>query len=243
MANRHPGMGGHRPDHRRQLSKLEKALADQPADVVLRVRDYARTFDLDEDDELFAFAAALGLVTILIQEAPEKVNALFDQMRLELADWAKQNRRSFRQLDGYTETAYQLTKTLEKAITATNNASGSRYRSRHEILNAIEASAKHNQQLEREMKERFDQLEKQLVTLQEANQRTTRMIGLCGFGLLLVIMMGTVAPIRLTAHHRLLNTELAQQRTEIEWLVEKANRAECRYGIKPPDDPQCLPFQ
>ena len=32
---------------------------------------------------------------------------------------------------------------------------------------------------------------------------------------------------------------LRQQREEMGWLLEKANRAECWYGIKPPDNPQC----
>ena len=96
-----------------RASKLELALAGQSAETVQRVRDYARAFDLDDDDELFAFAAAMGLLKVLVQDAPDEWRALFDELRRDLENWAVRNRQSLSDLKDYAQSAKALGETME----------------------------------------------------------------------------------------------------------------------------------
>lgn len=221
-------------------SKLEMALEGQPADVVLRVRDYVRTFDVDEQDELFALVTALGLTTTLMEDAPEQWRSLFDEVLGELEDWARKNRRAFADLDGYARSVQRVGGLLEEAISATNYATDARKVLKREMLEGVGKNADLVRQLALELGVRLRETTAALKGVQERGRRADLLsqvaVGLAAF---LLVGGGAVA-LRLVGQNRALQSQLEWQRERTQFLLEKANRAECFYGIKPPDDPQCL---
>lgn len=59
-----------------------------------------------------------------------------------------------------------------------------------------------------------------------------------------ILVVGWTAGWFLGNQQRAITWEVMQQQaaiqsTEVGWLLEKANRAECFYGIKTQNDPQC----
>ena len=221
-------------------SKLEKALEGVPADVVLRVRDYVRTFDIDEDDELFAFATALGLTTTLMEDAPERWRSLFDEVLAELEGWAQENRKSFADLNEYAQSAQQLGVLLEELIAATNYATDSRKMLKREMLEGMGKNADLVRQLAKELGVRLRETTAALKGVQERGQRAD-LLSQVALGLAAVLLFGGgVVSLRLVGQNRAMQSQLEWQRERTQFLLEKANRAECAYGIKPADDPQCL---
>jgi vacuolar-type H+-ATPase subunit I/STV1 len=243
MAGNRQGDNGFLDDDRKQLSKLEKALAGQPAEVILRVRDYARTFDLDDDDELFAFMAAIGFLTILVQDAPENWRALFDEVIQDLDRWAEQNRRSFAQLEQYATAANGLAQVLEKAILAIGSANDSRRELKKEMLGEVSKNADLTRQLGKELGSRLKQNDDRLKTLRQKGELAAILAGVGMGAALLLLLVGGGASMRVLGQNKVLKQELAEVRREMGYLLDKANRAECVNGIKPPSDPQCQQYQ
>jgi hypothetical protein len=228
---------------RKQLSKLEKALAGQPAEVILRVRDYARTFDLDDDDELFAFMAAIGFLTILVQDAPENWRALFDEIIQDLDRWAEQNRRSFARLELYATAANGLSKALEKAISAIGSANDSRRELKKDLLQEVSKNADLTRQLGQELGTRFKRMDERLEAVQQRGDLSAILAGV-GLGTaMMLLLVGGGLSMRLLGQNMALRRDLLEVRRDMGYLLDKANRAECLNGIKPPSDPQCQQYQ
>lgn len=243
MVNRDKGYGDFLQDARGQVSKLEKALDGQPAEVIARVRAYARAFDVEDDDEIFALMAAFGYLTILVEDAPEHWRALFDEVQQDLDDWAERNQRSFRQLEGYAKAADELAGVLRKAIGAIEAANTSRRALKQEVLKAIGENSALDRQLAKALGSRLNQAEQQLSAIRETNHVTTILAGV-GVGVsVLLLLVGGVTAMQLSDQNRQLRQAVAAQQTELGWLLDKANRAECINGIKPRSDPQCQQYQ
>ena len=222
------------------LSKLDVALEGQPAEVVNRVRGYVRTFDIDEDDELFAFAASLGLVTVMMEDAPEQWRSLFDDVLTELEAWAQENRTAFSRLEGYAQSAQRLGALLEETISATNYATDSRKALKREMLDGVGKNADLVRQLAQELGVRLRETTAALNAVEEKGRRADLLSQMAvGLSAVLLVWGGAVS-LRLVGQNRALQNQLEWQRERTQFLLEKANRAECFYGIKPADDPQCL---
>ena len=57
-----------------------------------------------------------------------------------------------------------------------------------------------------------------------------------------VVIGGSLSYGRLAKEVEVAQSLLVQERKRSIWTLEKANRAECFYGIKPQSDPQCQQF-
>ncbi len=229
-------------DDARGRSKLEQALKGQSSEVILRVRAYARAFDLDDNDELYAFAAALGLLTVLVEDAPEQWRALFDEFIDELNQWAQQNRLAFDQLQSHARTVRQLSELLQQAL-QTFRTSGSRQQSLQEsVLSTLSANTYRIKNLDSAVGERLNQADRQLAQMQKQNRVTTILAGV-GVGVsCLVLLLGGLSSRQLAQQNRELRQVLAWQQEKVGWVLEKANREECLNGVKPQSDPQCQQF-
>ena len=226
-----------------RASKLEQALAGQSAETVQRVRDYARAFDLDDDDELFAFAAAMGLLKVLVQDAPDEWRALFDELRRDLENWAVRNRQSLSDLKDYAQSAKALGETMEEVIFATNKASDSRKLLKQEMLDGVQGNADLIRQLVRELGVRIRAAEAKLEVAQQRSSWAAIAAGVEAGASLLLLLTNGLSSARLSQQNRALQLRVESQQTELGYLLRKANRAECFYGIKPPSDPQCHQHQ
>ena len=226
-----------------RASKLERALAGQSAETVQRVRDYARAFDLDDDDELFAFAAAMGVLKVLVQDAPDEWRALFDELRRDLENWAVRNRQSLSDLKDYAQSAKALGETMEAVIFATNQASDSRKVLKKEMLDGVQGNADLIRQLVRELGVRIRAAEEKLEVTQQRSSWAV-IAAAVGVGASLVLLLANgLRSAQLSQQNRRLQLQVESQQTELGYLLRKANRAECFYGIKPTSDPQCRQFQ
>lgn len=239
MASSNADYGDALGDERGPLSKLDKALAGQSSDVVARIQQYAHTFDLDQDDELFAFGAAMGFLTVLIQDAPENWQVLFDEVLQDLNRWAEQNRRSLSQLAQYSDAANELSDVLKGAIEGLAASDNSRREFTRTMVKEINHNAELTKQLGREIGPQFELVSQQQQSIKKESRFMMAILGAGTAVSLLLLLISTVASVRLLGKTKVLEQELSAQRNDIGYIYQKATRAECLYGIKPSGDPDC----
>jgi hypothetical protein len=107
------------------------------------------------------------------------------------------------------------------------------------VLQAIADIADRDRLFAKALGERLNKTDKKLEAIHQASNLTTKVAvgGVVAAGLLL--LGGGVTSMRLLAQNQELRQALAWQQMRTGWLVDKANRAECFYAIKPQSDPQC----
>ena len=251
MGNREQGYGDFLADGRGRLSMLDRALEDVSPEAKARVRGVLLRYGIEEDNEFFMIFVAIGHLLVLVEEAPENWQSFFDDIYRELNQWSSQNRRSLESLKQHTQTSAELIQTLRLLISSMTISADksnkmltmlSSFESRLSNIDKFSGSASENSQL---TADRLKQTNRHLGTLANlTSQLTWRLNVSLGFSVLLAVGWG-VSLWQLNWHMQLIE-QLAiqeyQQREKIGWLLEKANRADCHDGIKPPDDPLCKSF-
>ena len=248
MGNREQGYGDFLADGRSRLSMLDRALEDVSAEAKARVRGVLLRYGIEEDNEFFMIFVAIGHLLVLVEEAPENWQSFFDDIYRELNQWSSQNRQSLESLQLHTQTSAELIQTLRRLIssmTVSDDKSNrmltmlSSFESSLSNIGKVSGSASENSQL---TVNRLKQTNGQLGLLTNlTNQQTWISSISAGLSFLLVLGLGGLfwQLNAQTQEIRLLTLQQDEQAEKIGWLLEKANRADCRDGIKPPDDPLC----
>ncbi|EDX82399.1 hypothetical protein S7335_845 [Synechococcus sp. PCC 7335] len=246
-------------DDPKEMSMLDQALEDATAEHKARVRGLLLRYGIEHDNEFYMLFVAFGHLTILVEEAPENWQALFDDVHRELKQWSQQNFKSLQSIQQHAQTSADLIAVLKQLLGSMKH-SDSRSAKMLESLNSfgkrlltIEKSLAKNQTLSQRAIDRstehFDLLDGQMEMLggsvgQGALISSVSLFaGVLTIGMLLANtwMMGR----RLTQQEVLVraqNEQIEWQSERIGWLYEKANRRECLEGIKPPSDPQCQQY-
>ena len=235
------------------MTALDRALEGATMEEKARVRGLLMSQGIEADHEFYLIFASFGYLRILIEDVPQSWRALFSDIHRELNQWAAQNLTSLENLKLHTQTSTELIQSLRQLLTSIR-ASDDRSSRILLTLSTLELKLKRietnstalsnssSQTLAKvnRLEEGLGSIESQLKDLVDARTWISVFnvaVGVISVGLL---MGGGIA---LT---RRLDTQaqvIRRQSAEIGWLLEKANRAECANGIKPPSDPQCRQFQ
>ncbi|MBW4595460.1 MAG: hypothetical protein KME46_21795 [Brasilonema angustatum HA4187-MV1] len=68
---------------------LDRVLRDLTPEQRVRVLDLTLRLDIHKDDPLWLIALAIGQLQILLQDSPQDLRLLFDNVQMELEEWAE----------------------------------------------------------------------------------------------------------------------------------------------------------
>ena len=225
---------------------LDQALAGQSAEVKARVQDILLRYDIDVENEFFLIFTAIGHLLAIVEESPENWRALFDEFERELEEWATQNLRTLEAINRQSDNTQRMSLCFQELAKSTINlsketkASLTRLEKLNSLLSGLTAKLDQTESLSQSLLSRFNQTDHRIERLE---RRVTLTSG-CSLVLLALLLLGGGWAYRQIA----LEQEFTQvlqvgERKKTRWLLEKATRAECLNGIKPPSDPQCQQFQ
>lgn len=219
-----------------QQSLLDRLLTDLTPEQRARVLDLVRQLELDPQDPLFLVVVAIGQLQVLIDETPNTWSFLFDSFAQELAEWKIHNLHILESLSleasavqdlsqhalTLSEHVYrlqsvlkQLIEALESSETATQSWQSSFASLKHDLLLSLNAL--------------IPDKSAPPTVISPPTSRWSRSVSLLTLLILTITGIGVV-PI----YHRQL-----QQSQQLEWLLEKENRRDCRERILPASDPLC----
>jgi len=225
--------------YRDVMAKFDAQTRDRIQGVII---DYG----VEKADPFFLIFLAMGHLLTLVETAPEHWQTLFDEFKGDLDAWTTQNLRtleainhqsqisdrlirSFQALSNLTTSSSDETKKLNKELTRLNGELT-------QFKDSLMQAAARTEENSLALLKRFKRTEQQV----EALESQQIWILNCSLAVLAVVLFGG-----LFSHWRLMQeVEFAQrllvdERKRSIWVLEKANRAECWYGIKPASDPQC----
>ena len=231
------------------MTMLDQALEGATAEEKARVRGVLLRFGIEPDHEFYVIFVAIGQLLVLVEEAPEKWRALFDDVHQELKQWSRENFKSLESIKHHAQTSAELITVLRRLLDSMkvsdnrSNEMRSTLSSLSLKLTSIENSLASMQALSRQSSGRLSQIEGQIETLTEfANRRDWISIfsGIFGAATVGLLLLNNWTMARRLDTQELL---LRRQTVRIDWLLEKASRQECFLRVKPPSDPQCQQYQ
>ena len=231
------------------MAMLDQALEGATAEEKARVRGVLLRFGIEPDNEFYVIFVAIGQLLVLVEEAPEKWRALFDDVHRELKLWSQQNFKSLESIQKHAQTSAELIAVLRQLLDSmmtSDNKSNEMQRALSSLslkLNSIETSLASMRTSSSSSDGKFNRLENQLETLVEfANRRDWISIfsGVFGAATVGLLLLNNWTMARRLDTQELL---LRRQTVRIDWLLEKASRQECFLRVKPPSDPQCQQYQ
>ncbi|WP_038020454.1 DUF6753 family protein [Synechococcus sp. PCC 7335] len=214
-----------------KITLLDRALEGASDQQKARVRGVLRRLEIEDDDEFYIIITAIGYLMVLVEDAPENWRGLFDDFEEKLDAWSQQNVRTleaiYQQADNtdrmakcfrrLADSTTQLSSETKASLTRLTKLNGSL----DSLTGKLNRAESHSQQL-------AQMLQKSQLQLERLERRVTWTSSFSLAALVVLIVGGGFSYLRL-AH----TSERAQ------WLLEKANRAECLSGIKPSSDSQC----
>lgn len=225
--------------YRDVMAKFDAETRDRIQGVII---DYG----VEKADPFFLIFLAMGHLLALVKIAPENWRALFDEFKGDLDAWTTQNLRtleainrqseisdrlirSFQELSNLTVSSNEETQRLHRELTRLN---GELARFKGSLAEAVNQSASNSKTL----LSRFQKTEQRVQALEEQLSWTLS----CSIvTLALIVIGGALSHWRLAREVNFAQRLLVQERQRSGWLLEKANREECWFGIKPQSDPQC----
>ena len=248
LGNRDKGYGDVLNDGRGRVSMLDRALEGATAEAKARVRGVLLRYGIDEDNEFFMIFVAIGHLLVLVEEAPENWQSFFDDIYGELNQWSSQNRKSLESLKLHTQTSAQLIQSLRlliTSLTASDEKSNRMLMTLNSFESRLSSIDKHSVSASENSKQvgnRLDNTNRHLSDLSYLTNQQTWISSVNTVFSILLTLGWLFALWQLTTQIQVIQQLKAQQQDQaekMEWLLEKANRAECHQGIKPADDPQC----
>ena len=253
MTSRHDDFGSILDDDRDRITLLDRALEDATPQQKARVRGVLRRLDIDDDHEFYIIVTAIGYLIVLVQDAPESWRQLFDEFEAELDEWSEQNLRTLAAINQQSELTERMSKGFRSLAASTNSLSSETKASQSRLQRLSDSLERSTQRLDkteshsrelanysRGLTEKFSHTDSRIKRL----ENLVIWISGCSLALLFTLFVGGVLAYRHVAHqNRIISWMMVGNSRRSEWMLDKANRAECVQGIKPPSDPQCQQFQ
>ena len=225
--------------YRDVMAKFDPQTRDKIQGVII---DYG----VEKADPLFLLFLAMGHLRALIETAPENWRALFDKFKKDLDAWTTQNLRTLEAINQQSQISERLIRSFQELSNLTTSSNDETIRLNKELtrLNgeletfkgSLMQSAARTEENSLALLKRFKRTEQQIEVLE--NQQTW--ILSCSAAILAVVVFGgALSHWRLMQEVEFAQRLLVDERERSIWTLEKANRAECWYGIKPASDPQC----
>ena len=247
----------------RARTLLDKALVGETDAVKARVLRLVLESDIDPEDPLFIVLIGLNYIKILLIDAPERFKSWGDRFLEDLETWTAAHQQTLdliaqkaeatralsetagqlaSMLTGLTDTCNALIRQLQAGYQTWGESWDRQQAVNAEVAQALEAI---RTQLERQTLE----VQKLSAAVQADNhaqllstlgivRRPARKALLFG-GVVVYATIGTAAFLTTTwfyINDRRLLHDTAEQ---IDYLLQKQNRRDCRDGLLPPDSPLC----
>ena len=225
--------------YRDVMAKFDPATRDRIQGVII---DYG----VEKADPFFLVFLAMGHLLTLVQTAPENWQALFDDFKGDLDAWTTQNLRTLEAINAQSQISERLIRSFQELSSLTTSSSDETRKLHGELtrlnteLDALKGSL--NQAADRidssnqALAKKFGGTEKKIALLE---RQLTWTLGCSGATLVMLVVGGAISYGRLAREVEFTQLMLVDERKKTGWILEKANRAECWYGIKPQGDPQC----
>lgn len=230
---------------RSRTALLDQALAGQSAEVRARVQNILLRYNIDVENEFFLIFTAIGHLLAIVEESPENWRSLFDDFEGELDQWATQNLRTLEAINQQSANTERMSlsfQALAKSTTSLSSetkASVTRLERLNATLSSLAGQVSQSESLSSNLLQRFSGAEQRIGHL----ERLVTLTSSCSLVLLLVTVIGGgLSYRRIAQQNEFIKWVVANETERSEWLLEKATRAECLQGIKPPSDPQCQQY-
>ena len=228
--------------YRDVMAKFDAQTRDRIQGVII---DYG----IEKADPFFLIFLAMGHLLTLVQTAPENWQVLFDEFKGDLDAWTTQNLRTLEAINQQSLISERLIRSFQELSNLTTSSSGETQKLHEELtrlntelaafkgslIQTVNQNTANNQTLLNRV-----QSNEEKVALLESQMTWT--LACSVLTLAAVVIGGSLSYGRLAKEVEVAQSLLVQERKRSIWTLEKANRAECFYGIKPQSDPQCQQF-
>ena len=225
--------------YRDVMAKFDAQTRDRIQGVII---DYG----VEKADPFFLIFLAMGHLLTLVQTAPENWQALFDEFKGDLDAWTTQNLRTLEAINQQSQISERLIRSFQALSNLTTSSSDETMRLNGELTrlngeletfkDSLMQAAARTEENSLALLKRFKRTEQQVQTLED---QQTWILNSSAAILAIVVFGGALSHWRLAKELNFTQLMLADERKRSIWMLEKANRAECWYGIKPASDPQC----
>ncbi len=235
---------------------IDQLLRGRSETIKANVLSYIVKYQIDPQDEFFIIFVALGTLETLIETSPQEWQELFKGFEGELGKWADSNLETLNlisekariterlasnseslanTLTKFLEASAEQTSQLREVNTLLTNFQSQSQTSLTKLKESTEKNSNRFSQLESEVKKLNSTIENQSKS-NPLNKKTGVWKDNLLIGLITTILLMT-GYFGFTQHR--VNQSTNQR---VQWLLEKANRIDCRMGIKKPDSPECKGF-
>jgi len=232
---------------------IEQLLKGRSDTIKANVLSYIVKFNMNPNHEFFMIFVALGTLETLIETSPKEWQELFKGFEGELGKWADSNLKTLNLISekaSITERLASNSESLANTLTKFLEASAeqtSQLRECNSLLTNFQSQSQTSLTKLKESTEknsnRFSQLENEVQKLnstienQSKSNPLNKKTGVWRDNLFL----GLVTTILLMTGYFGFTQHRVNQSTNqrVQWLLEKANRMDCRMGIKKPGSPEC----
>lgn len=228
--------------YRDVMAKFDAQTRDRIQGVII---DYG----IEKADPFFLIFLAMGHLLTLVQTAPENWQVLFDEFKGDLDAWTTQNLRTLEAINQQSQISERLIRSFQELSNLTTSSNGETQKLHRELtrLNTELAAFKgsliqtvnQNTANSQTLLNRVQTNEEKVALLES---QMTWTLACSALTLAAVVIGGSLSYGRLAKEVEVAQVLLMQERKRSIWTLEKANRAECFYGIKPQSDPQCQQF-
>jgi len=236
---------------------IDQLLSGRSSETRASVLEYMMKYGIDPENEFFIIFVALGELETLIEDSPQQWQDLFKQFQEVLVQWADTNIETLKQLahkasvtellaansEKLSNSLVKLLEVCEGLMNQLQKANGLQLNS----LSQLQTSETELKNLVEQTRNDLLKLHSQIETLnsslalQNNNQPSRNRLNwtwkdsiLAGLVAIAVLTtaMGAISQSRVSG-------EMGQK---VQWLLQKANRQECRAGIKSTKSPECQGF-
>jgi hypothetical protein len=229
-------------DDRGRWTMLDRALEGATAEHKARVRGVLLSYGVQNDNEFYMLFVAFGHLTVLVEEAPENWQALFEEFEEKLDRWATQNLRTLEAINQQSSNTERMTLSFQALAKSTTSLSGetkaslTRLDALKSSLSSLTEKLGQSESHSRTLLQKFSKTDNRIESLENL---VTLISGASLAFLVVLFLGGGLAYRHIAKQNHFIKLLLVEERDRSIWTLEKAERAECWYGIKPQSDPQC----
>ncbi|NJO93954.1 MAG: hypothetical protein HC820_05575 [Hydrococcus sp. RM1_1_31] len=233
---------------------IDQLLSGRSSETRASVLEYMMKYGIDPENEFFIIFVALGELETLIEDSPQQWQDLFKQFQEVLTQWGEHEYRDVKTLahkasvtellaansEKLSNSLVKLLEVCEGLMNQLQKANGLQLNS----LSQLQTSETELKNLVEQTRNDLSKLHNQIEALNSslalqsnnpANQKQLAwtwkdsvLVGLVAIAIL-TTAMGSISQSRVSG-------EMGQK---VQWLLQKANRQECRTGIKSIHSPEC----
>ena len=238
----------------RRSDAIDKLLLGRSEGVKANVLEYIVKYKINPEHEFFIIFVALGTLETLIETSPKEWQEIFKGFEGELGKWANSNLETLKLIsqkatitERLASNSESLANSLTKFLEVCAEQMSQLQKSNSLLTNYLPQLPTWETELKTsvdETKTQISQLESKVNNLnltlenwEKSNRPNLKKIwtwkdSVFG-GLATIILLSTVS---FGVNQNRVNQNTNQR---VQWLLEKANRMDCRLGIKKPGSPEC----